>query len=401
MPSATSSKRWRPAPVRRRPGSRRPTSLRRIRPRPCGDPRRPAAPGAPGRRGDRRWPRPGGRDHGGGPTPRLPVCDGLAAAANVGGDDGEPARGRLHRRSGEPFAVRRQREQVEGRIDEFHVLPFTGEDDAAASTGIVDVVLGDGVALVAVGSTDDHEYGVGVPLPQDLGGSKELTKTLSPHETPDRSHHEGLVAYPEIVPQAPSGLLAASGPKPLQVDAIAEQHQLVPRYPDPLQRVQILRVLDEFRAGAHGGGAFEAVDDGPAESAVLGTGVEAMHGVDHAAHTGGPGRHTSVDARLGVVCVDNVGLQPPKELPQFTQGHDVLGDGNRPGGMPKRNMTDSPRLQLRDVGPGCGHADDLHAGRREPTELGAQEESEAHVDRGDVDEPLSGQSTHIDPVSCR
>ena len=118
-------------------------------------------------------------------------------------------------------------------------------------------------------------------------------------------------------------------------------------------------------------------------------------------HPGRAGSDPSVDARFGVVRVDDVGIESPEELPQLDKCHEVLADGGGPGGVAEGLVADTPRFQLGDERSGSRHADDVHAGFGKGAELRAQQQHQAHVDRGDVDEPLPGQRAQRDRATCR
>ena len=118
-------------------------------------------------------------------------------------------------------------------------------------------------------------------------------------------------------------------------------------------------------------------------------------------HPGRSGSDPSVEARFGIVGVDDVGLEPPEELPQFGERHEVLADRRGPGRMVEGLVADAPRFQLGDERAGSRHADHLHAGLGKGSELRAQEQDQAHVDRGDVDELLPGQRAQRDRATCR
>ena len=118
-------------------------------------------------------------------------------------------------------------------------------------------------------------------------------------------------------------------------------------------------------------------------------------------HPGGTGSHSSVETRFGVVGVHDVGLESSEELPQFDEGHEVLADCGGSGRMAEGLVADAPRFQLRHERAGSGHPDHFHAGLGKGTELRAQEEHQAHVDRGDVDELLPDQRAQRDRATCR
>ena len=126
-----------------------------------------------------------------------------------------------------------------------------------------------------------------------------------------------------------------------------------------------------------------------------------MHRVDHAGHPGGTGSHPSVETRLGVVGVDDVRPKTPEELPQLDERHDVPADGDGPGGMAQRLVTDAPRFQLGHERSGSRHSDHFHAGLGKRTELWPEQQHQAHVDRGDVDELLPDQCAQRARATCR
>jgi hypothetical protein len=99
--------------------------------------------------------------------------------------------------------------------------------------------------------------------------------------------------------------------------------------------------------------------------------------------------------------VDDVGPESSEEPPQFMEGHEVLADRDGPGCVAKRLVADAPGFQLGNERTGSRHADHFHAGLGKGSELWAQEEHEAHVDRGDVDEFLADQCAQRDRATCR
>jgi len=303
----------------------------------------------------------------------LSLGDDLAAAADVGGDHRQAAGRRLHGRSGEALTVRRQHEEVEGRVDVLHVDPATDEDDAPAAAGGGELLGGDAVGLVGIGSTDDDEHDVGVRLAETFSSHKELTEALLPHETRNRPHHHGVAVDAEVGPGLSATALVCSGTEALQIDAVAEQHQLVTRHAQTGQHLKILGILDQLGSRAQRGRPLQGVDHGLPRRPILRAGIEAMHRVDHAGHPSGAGSDPSVEARLGVVGVDDVGPKPSEELPQLDERHDVLADRRGPGGMSEGLVADTPRFQLGYERAGSRHPDYFHAGLGESSELRAQQ----------------------------
>src|ERR1700677_3228603 len=173
---------------------------------------------------------------------------------------------------------------------------------------------------------------------------KELAEALSPNETPDYSHNYGVVIDAVVGPGLSANVLPGFGMKPLQVDSVAEQHQLAVRHAQAGQHLKILRVLDKLSSRAQRGRPFEAVDHGLPHNRILRTGIEAMHGIDHSAHAGRTGSHPTIEAWLGVVGVDDVGLEPSEKLPKLAQGHEVLPNRNGPGGVAEGLVVDAPRF---------------------------------------------------------
>ena len=92
----------------------------------------------------------------------------------------------------------------------------------------------------------------------------------------------------------------------VEVDAVAEQRRATRRVQTPAdEQRQILGVLDQLGVGEAGGDALEDEHDGASEAAAVAE-VEAVVRVDHDRDTGEPGDDPAVDARLGVVGVDDV-----------------------------------------------------------------------------------------------
>ena len=89
------------------------------------------------------------------------------------------------------------------------------------SLGGVDVGLGEWVALVVVeGADDEHRQ------PVDPGEDRrccleQLGVTLLPHEAPDCSTHDLVVADAELGPDR-SPFVGSGRPEPLEVDAVAQ-----------------------------------------------------------------------------------------------------------------------------------------------------------------------------------
>ena len=102
--------------------------------------------------------------------------------------------------------------------------------------------------------------------------------------------------------------------------------QLAGGHVQAFQDGDILDVLHELGLGAHRHRSFEAVDHGAAQERVVRAGVEAVHRIDHHRHPSEPRCHPSVDARLRIVGVDDIGTQPPEQANQLAESEDVIGD---------------------------------------------------------------------------
>ena len=172
----------RPPPGRCRARCRRPVARRtahvRVRPPPCpsGDcaarDRRRVA-GVP--RASARGSRTGTSD------PGDAGVDDLAAAADVGGDDREPHRGRFHRRAGEPLAVGGEHEHVHRRVERVDVVALAEEHArrgprarsrtrGAERVGLVGVVAADhDEAVAVVGAVRTRRTARGSPSPRPAG----------------------------------------------------------------------------------------------------------------------------------------------------------------------------------------------------------------------------------------
>ncbi len=255
-------------------------------------------------------------------------------------------------------------------------------------------------ALSGIGSPHHHEDDVGVRAAEALGRREELREALLPHQAPDGSDHHSLDIHPEGRPGPSAAVLVRGGAEALQVDAVAEQHQLVAGNAQTGQHLEVLGVLDQLGSRAQRRRPFEGVDHGPARGPILRAGVEAVHRVDHAGHPGGTGRQPTVQARLGVVGVDDVGFEPPEEPPQFGQGHHVLADGHGPGGVTQGLVSDAPGLQPGYVRSGSRHSHHLHSSFGKGSELGAEQQRQAHVHRGDVEQPLPDERGHRALLTC-
>ena len=220
---------------------------------------------------------------------------------------------------------------------------LTGEDDVpAAPSGSEPSAGWDRIRLVGIRSTDDDEDDLGMPChaafrpPQRARGIPSATRAAPP--SPPRRHRRRRRGRPWLVgrrPSAPGWKRCSSTPFPSNTSFWLG----TPR------RASTARSSGFWTSSApehREARAFEGVHHGPAAEPILRAGVEAVHGVDDARHPGRPGGDSSVDARFGVVGVDDVGPQSSEEPPQFDKRHDVLADRNGPRGMAQGLVADAP-----------------------------------------------------------
>ena len=98
--------------------------------------------------------------------------------------------------------------------------------------------------------------------------------------------------------------------------------------------------------------------------------------------------------------MDDVGLEPAKETPQLQKGQNVLADGDRPGRVPQGHVADAPCFELGDERSGSRYADHLHAGVGKGSELWTEEQHQAHVHGGDMNQPLPDERAHRVFATC-
>ena len=326
----------------------------------------------------------------------------LTAPPDVGGDHRHAAGRRLHGRAGEPLAVGRERIHVEPGVEILDVVPVAREHDVAESTRLGDVFWFERVPLIGVLGSHDDEGDVVPERPQVTGHGEQLAEPLLPDETSDGTDDDRRVVHAQGPPGARRRLRRPDAVEALEVDAVAQQHQAPGRDAEPAHDLEVLGVLEELHVGAHGGDPLEGVHDRLPQQRVLGCRVEAVHGVDDAGHSCRSGRDPPVQAGLGVVGVDDVRPEFPEQALELDQGQDVLSDGDGPCGMFQWHVGDAPGGELVDEGTRRGHADDLHAGVGERPQLRAEEEGQADVRRGDVDEATAREVAHRPaPASLR
>ena len=175
--------------------------------------------------------------------------------------------------------------------------------------------------------------------------------------------------------------------------------QLPSRHTEPAKREDVLLVLDQLDVGESGSDALQDVHGQAAGEAVGGLGVEAVLGVDHQRDPGQAGRDPSVDAGLGVVGVDDVGAEPTEQPVQLAEREHVLVGRAGPGGVTQRMVHDAVGLQGGDERSRCRRGVDLEAGVPERPQLGPEQQLEADVGGGDVEEPRHAvSSVRIDGV---
>jgi len=193
----------------------------------------------------------------------LPVGDDLATPPDVGGDHRQAAGRRLHGGSGKSLTIGGQHEEVETGVDVLHVVPATGEDDAAAATGSGQLLGSDGIGLVRIGFSHHHEDDVGVRAAQLLGGRKELMEALLPDQARHRPDHHGVDVDTQVSPGPSASMLVCLWTEALKVDAVAKQHQLVARHTQTRQHAEVIGVLDQFGSRAQRRHPFQGIHHRP------------------------------------------------------------------------------------------------------------------------------------------
>ena len=93
------------------------------------------------------------------------------------------------------------------------------------------------------------------------------------------------------------------------------------------------------------------------------------------------------------------GRSPAQQPVQLRRRPDVVQDRHAPGGMAQGDVADAGALEVGHEGAGCGDADHVEAGGGERGELGPEQQGQAHVRRGDVDE--QGLSQVVAPARRR
>ena len=212
---------------------------------------------------------------------------------------------------------------------------------------------GEPVGLVRLGPAGDDEPSLRVHRADPGHGLEELDVALLVDEATHGTDEHGVAVRVEVVAQGPRrGGVDAGGVEAVEVDAVAQQGELAAGYAEAGQRLEVLLVLDELGVRAGGGQSLEAVDARALGRTVVLGGEEAVLGVHDHRDAGGLGRDAAVDARLGVVGVDDVGLQVPEHPPQLGQRPHVGRQRPAPGGVVQAHVADAVGFELLDVRPG-------------------------------------------------
>ena len=176
----------------------------------------------------------------------------------------------------------------------------------------------------------------------------------------------------------------------MQVDPVAEKVQAGAGDAEPGQGLEVLGVLDQLGVRAGRRHSLQPVHGRPAEPPIRFGGVRPWTVLTTAVHLGRPRREPAVHAGFGIVGVDDVGPQPPEQAVQPAGGTDVAGQGETTGGVRERDMAHTRGDELWDVWSGCRYADNVVAGVGEGAELRSQQEGQADIGRGEVDQPGTG-----------
>ena len=311
----------------------------------------------------------------------------LAAAADVGQDQGLAHGGGLDGRPGHPLAPGGEHEHVHHGQQVADVVAPAGDQDVPGGRG--QLGLGDGVGLVEVGGADGQEPDPRVGLAHRPGGGEQLAVALLGHQPAHRPHDQGVGGQAELAPQGGGPLGRHLGRvEEAGVGAVAEQVAAAlagqPEAPGP---GQVLLALVQLQVRAAPGQPLQAEHGRPLAEPVLRRGVEAVHGVDDQRGAGQPGRHPAEHARLGVVGVDQVEALAPQQRHQLGQGADVGHRVPGAGGVAPGQVADPLGLEGARVRPGGADPGHLVPLGRQPPELAEQQVAQGQVGGGEVGHP--------------
>ncbi len=225
---------------------------------------------------------------------------------------------------------------------------------------------------------DPHERG---PITEPVGGLGELGKSLLADASPDRPHHDLVVADSPF--GAHPGTSLGIRLEALQVDAVAD-HLPAAAFQEAAQCVGVLGVLEEFKVGEPDREGLGAIHERPLQPRVLGFGPQAVAGVHHHWDAGQPPRDASHHASFGVVGVQYVQVQPTDGAEQFNKGGQVAAQVPGTGQMGDRDVRDAECLDTLNVRTGGADPEGAVSGGDVLGQFGAQQQRQAHVDRRQV-----------------
>ncbi len=175
------------------------------------------------------------------------------------------------------------------------------------------------------------------------------------------------------------------GVEPGQVDAVSQQGAAVAAGDVVAgHQLEVLDALHELGVGEARGDALGEVDRRPLRRRVVVGGVQPVDGVDHDGYPGEPAEDPAVEARLGVVGVEDVDLLVPEDAPQVAGGAQVAPQAPSPRRGGERDVPDTGRLQLGDIRAGGADPDRLPSESGGGGELRHHQVAEAQVDGGEV-----------------
>ena len=128
---------------------------------------------------------------------------------------------------GKPSRYDGSTKRSKARIDVLHVVPLTSEDDAPAATGSGELLGRDGIGLVGIGASDHHEDDVGVRVRRRSAASKSSRKPFCQTRRATVPTTTASTSTPRSARAWRRRCSLCFGTEALQVDAVAEQHQLV------------------------------------------------------------------------------------------------------------------------------------------------------------------------------
>ena len=281
--------------------------------------------------------------------------------------------------------MRGEHVHIEGGVQALRVLPHPRKPDTVR-TRPVDVGLAEPIGPARVERPGHDDLDEAVPAQQTAGRREQLGVPLRPNEPPDGAHHDIRVSDAELTSYS-SPDLRRLRMKPSQVDPIAQESKLLPRNPEARQSVEVLLVLDELDVAECGRRALRHVDGQPSGRPVACLRVQAVLRIDDQRHACGASRDPADNTRLRIVGVHYVRAESPEQPVQLEQADQILVRGDRAGRVAQRVVGDPVGFQPGGVATWSRRGMDFVPCIAKRAQLRAQEELEAYIGGGDVQEP--------------